>query len=75
MYKRQTVHNLGKVTGEKGDAGKDGQDGSNGNGIQSAEIDADGNLIITFTAVSYTHLDVYKRQRWKSPMQTATALL
>ena len=51
-----TVHNLGKVTGEKGDAGKDGQDGSNGNGIQSAEIDADGNLIITFTDGVVTNL-------------------
>lgn len=59
-----TVYNLGNVTGakgDKGDAGKDGQDGQNGQdgsngsnglngtGIQSAHIDADGNLIITFT--------------------------
>ncbi len=60
-----TVYNLGNVTGakgDKGDAGKDGQDGSNGSnglngtGIQSAHIDADGNLIITFTDGVVTNL-------------------
>ena len=66
-----TVYNLGNVTGakgDKGDAGKDGQDGQNGQdgsngsnglngtGIQSAHIDADGNLIITFTDGVVTNL-------------------
>lgn len=66
-----TVYNLGNVTGakdDKGDAGKDGQDGQNGQdgsngsnglngtGIQSAHIDADGNLIITFTDGVVTYL-------------------
>ncbi len=57
-----TVYNLGNVTGAKGDAGKDGQNGSNGsnglngNGIRSAHIDADGNLIITFTDGVVTNL-------------------
>ncbi len=63
-----TVHNLGKVTGvkgdkgdkgNKGDAGKNGQDGTNGlsgTGIKSAQIDADGNLIITFTDGVVTNL-------------------
>lgn len=63
-----TVYNLGNVTGakgDKGDAGKDGQNGQdgsngsnglNGTGIQSAHIDADGNLIITFTDGVVTNL-------------------
>ena len=57
-----TVHNLGKVTGVNGNvgaAGKDGQNGQNGsdgNGIQSAHIDSDGNLIITFTDGVITNL-------------------
>ena len=66
-----TVYNLGNVTGakgDKGDAGKDGHDGQNGQdgsngsnglngtGIQSAHIDADGNLIITFTDGVVTNL-------------------
>jgi hypothetical protein len=63
-----TVYNLGNVTGakgDKGDAGKDGQDGQNGSngsnglngtGIQSAHIDADGNLIVTFTDGVVTNL-------------------
>lgn len=63
-----TVYNLGNVTGAKGDngdAGKDGQNGQdgsngsnglNGTGIQSAHIDADGNLIITFTDGVVTNL-------------------
>ncbi len=57
-----TVYNLGNVTGAKGDTGKDGQNGSNGsnglngNGIRSAHIDADGNLIITFTDGVVTNL-------------------
>ena len=65
------MYNLGNVTGakgDKGDAGKDGQDGQNGQdgsngsnglngtGIQSAHIDADGNLIITFTDGVVTNL-------------------
>ncbi len=63
-----TVYNLGNVTGakgDKGDAGKDGQNGQdgsngsnglNGTGIKSAHIDADGNLIITFTDGVVTNL-------------------
>ncbi len=60
-----TEYNLGNVTGvkgDKGDAGKDGQNesngsnGLNGTGIRSAHIDADGNLIITFTDGVVTNL-------------------
>ena len=36
--------------------------------ILEIEKDADEDLGITFESVSYTHLDVYKRQGWRGPL-------
>ena len=54
-----SVLDLGKVTGDKGDQGDKGDKGDTGAtgvGVKSAEIDADGNLIITFTDGVVTNL-------------------
>lgn len=50
-----TVHNAGKVTGDKGEQGNQGDKGDKGDkgdtgiGVKSVAIDDDGNLIITLT--------------------------
>lgn len=50
-----TVHNAGKVTGDKGEQGNQGDKGDKGDkgdtgiGVKSVTIDEDGNLIITLT--------------------------